>query len=65
MHDENPQVTAVSVTKARELLGGIANPTIYRLINSGELKTFRIGKRRMVSLQAIQEFIENSESAGA
>ena len=58
-------VAAVSVTEAKRMLGGIAQATIYRLINSGKLKTFRIGKRRMISVLAIDQYIAAAEKEEA
>lgn len=64
MQSDSLLKAAVSVAQARELLGGIANPTIYELINSGELRTFRVGRRRLVSLEAIHDYIRISECGG-
>ncbi len=52
---------AYSVREARELLGGISQATFYSLKNSGALRTFRIGKRRLVSERAIDDFIRSRE----
>lgn len=61
MQTDSPAKAAVSVAEAREMLGGIANPTIYELINSRELRTFRVGRRRLVSVEAIRDYIANAE----
>ena len=53
---------ALSVTEARERLGGISNGTIYELIGSGELKSFTVGRRRFISRDAIREFIKRKEN---
>lgn len=52
---------AYSVAEARQLLGGIAQPTIYALIRRGELRTFRVGRRRFVSGEAIRDYIAAAE----
>lgn len=40
---------------------GLNRSAIYRAISAGELHTFKVGKRRMVSVRALQEFIEKKE----
>ena len=35
----------------------ISRMTVYRLINSGELRSLTIGRRRLVSEQAIADYI--------
>lgn len=52
---------ALSVVEARERLGGISNATFYALINDGELRTFKLGRRRLISHQAIIDFILQKE----
>lgn len=48
---------AYTVEQARQRLGGVANQTIYNLINSGDLRSITIGKRRLIPAEAITEFI--------
>lgn len=47
-----------TLEEARQLLGGISAPTLHKLINSGELVTFTIGRRRFVQSQAIFDYME-------
>ena len=58
---ETPHRDALSVVEARERLGGISNATFYALINDGELRTFKLGRRRLISQQAILDFILQKE----
>ena len=44
---------------------GVTRPTIYRFLRSGELRSFRLGSRRLVSAEALEEFIRARESAEA
>jgi excisionase family DNA binding protein len=44
---------------------GVTRPTIYRFLRSGELRSFRLGSRRLVSAEALAEFIRSRESAEA
>lgn len=53
---------AFGVAEARARLGGISNGVIYRLINSGELESFTIGTRRLISHRAINDYIRRQES---
>lgn len=53
---------AVSVIEARKKLGGISNAIFYKLVNSGDLRTFRIGRRRLISRSAIRDFVLDRES---
>ena len=48
----------VDINRARELLGGISRPHIYRLIARGELRTVKSGARRLVPVSAIDEYLE-------
>jgi excisionase family DNA binding protein len=43
--------------EARELLGGISEPTFRRLTAAGELPVVRIGRKVYVEPAAIEEFI--------
>jgi excisionase family DNA binding protein len=42
---------------------GISRSQTYELIKSGNLKSFTIGKRRLVSRDALREFIRAREAA--
>ena len=48
---------AYTVSEARQRLGGISQATFYALKNSGALRTFSVGRKRLVSRQAIEDFI--------
>ncbi len=43
----------------------VTRPTLYRFLRSGELRSFRLGSRRLVSAEALGEFIRARESAEA
>ncbi len=40
---------------------GLSRQTVYNEINAGRLRTFRVGKRRMVSDDALQEWVKARE----
>lgn len=44
---------------------GLNRSAIYRAIATGDISTFKVGKRRMVSVRALQEFIEKKEREAA
>jgi excisionase family DNA binding protein len=44
---------------------GITRPTLYNFLRSGELRSFRLGTRRLVSAEALVEFIRSRETAEA
>src|SRR5687768_15818456 len=43
----------------------ITRPTLYYFLRSGELRSFRLGRRRLISASALDEFIRARESAEA
>jgi excisionase family DNA binding protein len=44
---------AVSINEARTALG-VGRTKVYELIAEGKLKTFRIGRRRLITLESIR-----------
>ena len=54
---------AYTVDEARQKLGGICRKTIYDLINSGDLASFTLGRRRLISGNAIRAYIRAQERA--
>jgi excisionase family DNA binding protein len=53
----------LSIDQACEYLG-LGRWSVYNLINQNRLKSIRIGKRRLVSMNAIQAFISRLEKEG-
>ena len=51
---------SMSVEAASELIG-ISRATLYIEIRRGQIKTFRVGGRRLISRQAIQDYIQARE----
>jgi Helix-turn-helix domain len=51
-----------SIEDARFMLGGITRATSYDLLNSGELSSVVIGRRRFIPAAAIRAFIATSAS---
>jgi len=64
--DDEKQTRPQRALSIEEVLNGplkVARPTLYGLINSGQLRTFTVGRRRFVSDSALSEFIEAREAA--
>lgn len=60
--DEAKESTRIAYTvhEVAELLG-ISRPMVYYLINERKLKSFKIGRRRLVSAKALLAWIEKEE----
>lgn len=53
-----------SIKETSEILE-VCNQTTYNEINKGLLKTFKIGRRRFVSGDALREYIKDREKEAA
>jgi excisionase family DNA binding protein len=53
---------AVSTFEAAEL-AGVGRTTIYEAIQSGALKSLKIGKRRLVRIDALEQWLSAQEAA--
>ena len=51
----------LSTNEAAEAIGGITKPTLYRLINNGELTAFRVGRVLRVHRDDIANFLERNQ----
>ena len=56
------QALTMSITDAAKALN-VSRPTIYKLIQTGKLNTFTIGRRRLVTPEALNKFIKAREHA--
>lgn len=52
----SPQVRLVSIETATQLLG-IGRTTVYDLINRGELRSTKIGRRTLLAVEDIDAFV--------
>ena len=50
-----------SIPEVEEALH-LSHQSIYNLLNSGQLRSFTVGKRRFVSRNALKEFVEDREA---
>ncbi|AAO53833.1 helix-turn-helix domain-containing protein [Pseudomonas syringae group genomosp. 3] len=58
-----PQLS-VSVEEAARLVGH-SRSGIYEVIASGDLKAFKLGKRRLILMTELRAWIERAAKAGA
>ena len=59
-----PQPISVNVEQGAALLG-VATKTLKKQIRSGKLSTFRVGRRRLIRLDALNAFVHALEDAEA
>jgi excisionase family DNA binding protein len=53
---------AVSVAEAGRLIG-VGRTRLYAEIASGGIKTFKVGRRRLIRVQILEEWIASREAA--
>lgn len=61
---EEIQPLAYSVDEAADMLG-VCRTTIFNEIKSGDLRSFKIGRRRLISEDALEDYIQNKEIEAA
>ena len=54
---------AVSPGEAARILG-LGRTTLYEAIGSGALRSLKIGKRRLITIEALKEWLAAAEQAG-
>ncbi len=57
-----PSVPLVASVDETAHLLGIGRTTLYQLMMSGALKSFKVGKRRLVSRASIDEYVKQKTS---
>lgn len=60
--DIDPERLAFSTAEAAKTLG-IGRATIYELIRSGELSSVKIGSRRLIRRQALEDLLDRLEGS--
>jgi excisionase family DNA binding protein len=48
----------IPLTEASEVLGGVSESTLRRLLASGELESVKVGRRRMVTTRSLDSLVE-------
>lgn len=54
------QIIAVSPNEAARLCS-IGRTTLYAALSSGDLKSVKIGKRRLITLEALRDWLKRNE----
>lgn len=49
---------------ARTYLGGIGRTKLYELTGSGELRSVKVGRRRLWPTDALREYVDHLQAAG-
>lgn len=60
----NPPVAGLSIDEVMESIG-VSRQTVYNEINAGRLRSFKVGRRRLVSPTALDAWVRNLEHAAA
>lgn len=55
------QLIAVSPNEAARICS-IGRTTLYAALTSGELRSIKIGTRRLITIEAIKEWLRNNET---
>lgn len=63
-HSEHAGRAALSVAEACKQIG-IGKTTLYKLIRKKRIESMKVGKRRLISLKAVERFIEQHEKEEA
>lgn len=52
-----------SMPEAAQLLGGITERKLWSMVAEGEIKSVKLGRRRMISATALAEYVHGLEAA--
>ncbi|MGO9508510.1 MAG: helix-turn-helix domain-containing protein [Mycobacterium sp.] len=56
----------VPIPKAQFELGGVSRPTVYKLVNEGQLTKVNIGRRGFITAKSLAAYVDRlSEAASA
>jgi excisionase family DNA binding protein len=65
INDHNTVADRLAVSPAEAArLAGVGRTTIYKAIGSGALRSLKIGKRRLILIVSIREWLETAQQAG-
>lgn len=59
-HNDTMQPIAVSPSEAARL-SGVGRTTLYAALSSGALKSIKIGTRRLITVEAIRDWLKANE----
>ena len=58
MTTDTEQRLLVPINDSCEKLGGISRPTLYGLVNTGELDLVKIGTRSFITAESLRDFVD-------
>lgn len=58
-----PPRLAYSVDEVGQLLGGLARQSIYKLLNAGDLRSFRVNGRRLIAHEDLAAYIDRQRES--
>jgi excisionase family DNA binding protein len=58
---ENIERIGVSIQEAAKMLG-ISRPHFYPLVKEGKVRTIKIGRRTLVSVQSLRDFVDGTKA---
>jgi len=61
---EQPTALSVSVEDAARIVG-YSRSGVYELIAKGQIKTFKLGRRRLILMSELKAWIERAAKEGA
>ena len=53
-----------NIEEAQQKLGGLGRTRIFHLLQTGELRSVKIGRRRMIPDSSIAQYIDGLKAAG-
>lgn len=56
--------TLNNIEQASEKLGGLGRTRLFELLRTGELRSVKIGRRRMIPDSSIAQYIDGLKAAG-
>jgi excisionase family DNA binding protein len=64
INDHNPVADRLAVSPAEAArLAGVGRTTIYEAIGSGALRSLKIGKRRLILIVSLRDWLETAQQA--
>lgn len=62
--DQHPRLV-LTVEEAREALGGVSQATIFRLMQSGDLRSFKVGRLRRIAWADLEDYVQRQRQRAA
>ncbi len=62
MLDEIPSDVLALKPRKAALVSDVSVPTLYNAMNAGELKSFQVGRARLITIDALREWMRSLEA---